>query len=256
MSRRIPPKHNSLTDTNTYNPTFYNLCSFSVGPDGPTGPTGIIGFTGITGDTGPTGETGPMGAGGTGPTGCTGVNFIGTGNTGIAGLVSYTGPTGVLGPTGPVNPIGLTYITSSPLTTTYCNISGCFSSTYKSYKLLLSNTHISGLRLLANSVAKASDYATSGLTNSYASGILTYRSINDSYVVLGGGSSTFPQGHNVDIDCPYVARKTSFITTGCGNAEGYSIGTVQADTSTLFDGIQIISNGTPTGNVVIYGYNR
>ena len=178
------------------------------GPQGNTGSTGTLGSTGLTGNTGPTGADSTV-SGPTGPTGPTGADSTITGptgsqgNTGPTGTVGITGATGSNGATGSTGATGLTGATgvagntgntgtaaaqnftllgsstpTSGTTVAFTSISGQDTLMLTWGRIASTNALKAGLNITFNtsssgysedSIARFSDYGTSGGLGSYAS---------------------------------------------------------------------------------------
>lgn len=165
---------------------------------------------------------------------------------------------------------GLVYITGgSQSGTTALNVDGCFTSTYRNYRLVLTGIQsgsASALRL---------NFRTNGSTNSASSYRYAFRGLRDNGVsgdTSSGGALQFTElgvyesvadtdlaSAVIDIMSPNVAT----VTTATCNAIGYEASVYQMrqggfvhNSASVFDGFRLSLSGTGNLTVVwqLYGY--
>jgi hypothetical protein len=245
-----------------------SLVTTGVGPTGPTGADSTVaGPTGLTGATGPTGATGATGPG------------VATGGA-TGQVLSKSSATNY--DTGWVTPVvvGLVPIIPASVTTTggsasinsttglitftgvtAVNINGAFSSTYNHYKIL----HVSSGASINTEVnmrmrASGTDYSTANQRSHVA-----YYQVSGSVTVIGSesrdnlligwsqGTANSLNSHSVDVLNPFNTTRTTYLSTHTSYVSGTAQGGVPTDTS--YDGFSLITGGTHSGTIKIYGYN-
>lgn len=148
------------------------------------------------------------------------------------------------------------------------NVDNCFSATYDNYKIIIENTARS-----ATSVEMTLRFRVGGATNStsnyaqmyvavwgFNTHQISYNAVGTSFGVLGNGSSATGLGSTFDVLTPNKSTKTTVTPIGSqnvasGNQSGYMNWQFFNDT-TVFDGFSLISTGTHTGTVRVYGYKN
>ena len=162
---------------------------------------------------------------------------------------------------------GLVYITQVNLTGSAVSVTSCFSSTYDSYRIVVSNlTNSAGAVFLQAQLL-------SGTTP--ANGANTYKSqrFNASGATLTGvaysdtSAQLVPFGmvanaQVIDVVAPALAKYTHFIALGTYDANT-STPVMEYEVSihgvaTAYDGIKLISasNNFASGKAIIYGYRQ
>jgi hypothetical protein len=89
---------------------------------------------------------------------------------------------------------------------------------------------------------------------------ISYNATGTSFDVSGNGSSSTGLGGTFDVLTPNKSTKTTLTPIGSqnvasGNQSGYINWQFFNDT-TVFDGFSLISGGTHTGSVSVYGYRK
>ena len=190
-----------------------------------------------------------------------------TRNAAASGAGDVTDLTAHLG--GIDNSIGLVKLTTGTLSGTSTNIVGCFSAAYNNYKLLLTNIEFSGGTgdLYFRALVNTTPYAGAGY-------YWTYRGLSSNGVsadnAAGGQtlgyagltSSANTRSHGVyDIFNPFATTVSTIFGSGSGLiiGTGYNVrnGGVSIDTTTSYNGLQLLTNAAPTftGSYTLYGYN-
>ena len=165
------------------------------------------------------------------------------------------------------NPEGLEIVASGSLSSTGTNISGCFSSTYDNYRIVLAfstapqNLYIR-MRTTSDETGSVYNYGRWYVRLSdAANGIIA--SGNDTKMIAAALNTGYSAGLIYDITSPYLARTTNIMsmpymetnpTTSSAYA-GWSTGSVL--TTTQYTGITLYPNtGTFTGEYRVYGYRN
>jgi hypothetical protein len=148
------------------------------------------------------------------------------------------------------------------------NVDNCFSATYDNYKIIVENTARS-----ATSVGMTFRFRVGGATNStsnyaqmyiavwgFNTTQISYNPTATSFDVSGNGSSSTGLTGTFDVLTPNKSTKTTLTPIGSqnvasGNQSGYINWQFFNDT-TVFDGFSLISGGTHTGSVSVYGYRK
>ena len=162
---------------------------------------------------------------------------------------------------------GLVYITGGALSGTATNFAGCFTSTYRNYRIEVTDlTQLVGwcaFRFLQGGTAIGANYyySLSGRTSSNAI-------VGDSgagVTFIGAGyvyqsTATGSMSCSYDIFSPQQAKVTfttgGYSTMNSGTSYNFYTGGAAYDGSAVFDGIQVLTTGAGSmdGNVRIYGY--
>ncbi len=163
---------------------------------------------------------------------------------------------------------GLVFIKSVALATATTNITSCFSSTYRNYRVIIDDVTPSAsislyIRFLTGTTPDTSTnygWAYTGILenntviNNASSGQnLAFTGINISFTgaSLAGGS--------LDMYNPQAAKQTIgnvIADTYESSNFGFRTGSFRLNTTNQYDGFQITTGGAPTvtGNVTVYGY--
>ena len=167
---------------------------------------------------------------------------------------------------------GLVYITSATASGTaqFINIASCFSSTYDSYRILVTSCGSAssavsvGFQMLngttpytaSNYSFAFAGYTTLGGSNNNGYNADTKASFINCYgAVMNGGAS---------FDChqPYLAKQTQFLghsTAVNSGLNGYDMrsGMMLVETATSYDGLRITTTGgNLSGTFTVYGYRK
>tara|TARA_R110000823_G_C15720281_1_gene478595 strand:- start:107 stop:691 length:585 start_codon:yes stop_codon:yes gene_type:complete len=164
---------------------------------------------------------------------------------------------------------GLTFVTSGTFTTSaLVNIDGCFTSTYRNYRVIVDITATTGAggQVIATQL-RASGTAASGANYNYARSGYSYAGAVQADVGTGGtyffinrsngsGSAGGASSTSVDYNAPQLAQPTWITGT---QADGLYQGTVGGyhDLSSAYDGFNIQTTTgatTITGIYRVYGY--
>jgi hypothetical protein len=164
--------------------------------------------------------------------------------------------------------IGLWKIASGPLSGAATNFQGCFTSSFRNYRIEISEVQQTvgwcGFRWLQGSTPIATNYfyALYGRTSGGAAvgdqgAAQTFGALGYAFQSTSGGSMSC----SYDIFNPQIAARSltnggySSLNAGGGTYNFYSGGATH-DSAGIFDGIQILTtgSGSQTGNVRIYGY--
>jgi len=164
---------------------------------------------------------------------------------------------------------GLVQVASGTLNAAATNFVGCFTPTYRNYRVVLDNVIPSAstdvyLRYLSGS--------TPNTTSSY---FYAYRAINSAGTSLDQSGAGINAGFIncrftgsgqsgsivMDIFDPQISARTQLVNNSQNLGTSVyisSFGGISFDASTVFDGFQINTLGAPTltGNVTIYGYRQ
>ena len=161
---------------------------------------------------------------------------------------------------------GLVYVAAGTLSlsTSYTNITGVFSSTYKQYRVMLNVTSRSvnpsrmDMRYIAGTTATTVNYYQMGIGSDYASNTTNYyqRSNNDAQFFFE--SSGFASTYVIDIFNANRAASTSHqgsVTVG-QQPYSYQIGGFNSP-ATAFTGFQLVaSSGTIVVEYQVFGYRE
>jgi hypothetical protein len=203
------------------------------GSTGPAGPQGPQGATGATGSQGPQGNTGPQGTtGAIGPQGPQGEE----GATGAAGPQGPQGPQGNNGPQGPAGPAGSANIsgtTNRLIKFTGANTGGISQITDDGTNIGIGTTSpITKLEVSESNPANTSSGIIQGISNNPAS------SFNDISALFG---------QNIIDDFYGIG------VTGEGGWIGVR-GSVYAEGSEFYTGVEGTASGSTGTQVGVYGY--
>ena len=165
-------------------------------------------------------------------------------------------------------PPALTKVTSGTFSgATTFNITNVFSSSFNHYRLILNNASSSAsFDLYARLLVDTTPFTTSAYYWAWR-GLVSNGTSGDSAAAATAGymglsntvGNAFGNG-SYDILNPFLTNVTSVlgIATGLTSGVGYSVrsGGFSVDTLTSYNGIQLLSNSTPTisGDYTIYGY--
>lgn len=148
------------------------------------------------------------------------------------------------------------------------SLNGCFSSTYDNYRILLNITSASASAILTMKM-RASGTDTSGTsyrsqlikaTTTSVSGAANVSGTDDWYVATTQSAFSEATFFSMDILSPNLAAYTKFHNQGgyydssTNPALEYNYGFLS--NSTQYDGFSIISSGTITGTIRVYGYKN
>lgn len=146
-------------------------------------------------------------------------------------------------------------------------VNGCFTSTYRNYRLiasdLQSNTGYPGINfyLRASGTNATTEYWNWGVRAVSSAGI-TQRGANATSameVLSGVGSGGKYQSISMDITTPQIASNTTIMSQATGFDSSSAMWQNQScfkNDSTSYDGFALLlSAGTFSGNIKIYGYN-
>jgi hypothetical protein len=159
---------------------------------------------------------------------------------------------------------GLTYISTTSLTSSGQNIAGAFSSTYTNYRIVLNEivtsaqNSILGFRLGASTVR--TDYKYGGQNLNLGSGVLDKDySAAATFGFLGytKGVDNDEVSYIFDLLGPQTATRKTWSTAWCnGQYSGQNCG-VDNNNAVQTDINFVVSSGTLTGGTVtIYGYRK
>ena len=160
---------------------------------------------------------------------------------------------------------GLTFIKSQVIGSGVqtVTVTGAFSATYNDYRIVVSNTTLSGggIAYMTINGSTGSTYASSGYSMSYTSATVTgdYTGATSSQGfglagALGTSSSTF----TVDIFSPFLATTTQTVSRYASNTVQSVWGGYDSNTSSSTDfTLDINSTFTYTGGTIyVYGYAK
>jgi hypothetical protein len=183
----------------------------------------------------------------------------------LVGPTGAVGVTGATGPTGSDASSGLTLINTTTFSAVASHsVNDVFSSTYDNYKILLRATCTSGgenllLRFRVGGVdaSGATDYKFQEIVgNNTVSGSRT----TASSAIIGNTANTATQinSASVDIFSPALATATSYQAFGISN---YLSGLLKLNggnhaVATAYDGFTILTGGSITGTVSVYGFKK
>jgi len=162
---------------------------------------------------------------------------------------------------------GLVYVTSTTATSgANISMNGCFSSTYRNYRVVISNLTTTGvaassIRLRSGTTDATTSYYYNGTYMSYTSATINgYAGSNVGTWDPGIVVDATMGGTSFDFFNPYVAFVTSFNSFGCdprtgGGGGRFSTGMHYANTS--YDGFTWFSGSTITNaTITVYGYRN
>jgi hypothetical protein len=152
--------------------------------------------------------------------------------------------------------------TATPTAVSSVSINDCFTSTYQNYRVVITQTAISGsadftLRLRAGGTDTTTNYV-SQLTESYTSSVVTTANpsgTDDWYI---GRDSDVAGTTTFDIFRPQTATRTDLMGSGVYLAPtavyvAQQYNNVQTST-TQFDGFTLLKDNSFTGTIRVYGY--
>lgn len=164
---------------------------------------------------------------------------------------------------------GLVYVTSGTLNAAATNFVGCFTSTYRNYRVVLDNV------IPSASTDVYLRYLSGSTPNTASSYFYAYRAINSAGTLLDQSGAGINAGFincrftgsgqrgNIVIDIfdPQISAQTQLVNNSQNLGSSVyisSFGGISFDATTVFDGFQINTLGAPTltGNVTIYGYRQ
>jgi hypothetical protein len=164
---------------------------------------------------------------------------------------------------------GLTYITEVSLSGSGQNIEGCFTSTYRDYRIIVSNGSLSAAtdfayQLLVGSTATTTGYwwAYTGLSGGGAAANQNGQNSNPCRTGASATGAGDSFGLVMDIYAPQVSSSFTFVTSQASNFQSDDFrarsGGGGINATTQFTGIKFLSAGgqTMTGTVRIYGYRQ
>jgi hypothetical protein len=144
------------------------------------------------------------------------------------------------------------------------SLNGCFNSTYDNYLLVFNSIVANGsvtvdLRLRASGTDSSASYSWGLVAVNQLAAAVDAGGSNATAFRLFNASSDKSGFSNLNINDPFKAERTLFngSLTGSfsGNAAGGANGGVHS-VATSYDGFTILSSGTITGTVSVYGYNN
>ena len=160
---------------------------------------------------------------------------------------------------------GLTLITTAtPSAVASVSINNCFTSTYDNYAILVVLTagsldnHDISMRLRASGTDATTNYGQLALQISAS--ITRFADVlgTDEWL-LGNYDKDFTGQYRVEISNPNKATFTNATITGTGNYNTdrtvWLSGSYQ-QSSTQFDGFTLLTSGTITGTIKVYGYQN
>ena len=162
-----------------------------------------------------------------------------------------------------INPTGLELVSSQTVSGSTVNVDNVFSSTYDSYKIVLENiSSVAGgaiyMKLRSSGSTTAGGYYSAIAYVQWNNTILGQGRSNstDGWYLSYSNGTAYPVGGTVDIYNPYKASTPcnfsfvgNFWDAGCSGG-GYHLSTTQ------WDGFSVISTGTTSGRIYVYGYRR
>jgi hypothetical protein len=174
------------------------------------------------------------------------VPIIPTGVTTVSGSASINTTTGVVTFTG----------------VTTVNVDGVFSAAYNHYKIL----HVSSGASINTEVnmrmrASGTNYATANQKTD----AIYYQGTGTTVTVAGGsardglligwsqGAANSMNAHSVEVFNPFNPTRTTYVSTHTSYVSGTAQGGIPTDSS--YTGFALITGGTHSGTIEIYGYN-
>ena len=159
---------------------------------------------------------------------------------------------------------GLTFIKSQTIGSGVqtVTVTGAFSATYNDYRIVVSNTTVSGggIAYLQINGSTGSTYASSGYSMSYTSATITgdYTGTVSTGFGIGGTLGTSSSTFTVDIFSPFLATTTQTVSRYASNTVQSVWGGYDSNTSSSTDfTIDINSTFTYTGGTIyVYGYAK
>jgi hypothetical protein len=159
---------------------------------------------------------------------------------------------------------GLTYISTTSLTSSGQNIAGAFSSTYTNYRIVLNeivtSATNSGLGFRLGSSTTRTEYKYGGQNVNIGSGVVTVdRDAASNYALLGYTKGV--DGTNVtfifDLIGPQTATRKMYSSQWSNGQYGGTLSGVDNLASAQTDINFMVTSGTLTGGTVtIYGYRK
>ena len=164
---------------------------------------------------------------------------------------------------------GLVYVTSVVATTgSTINISNCFTSTYDSYKIVISNFTANttvgfDMQLLASGTPATTGYYWMYANNSYAT-TTSYAQQGSStgtlFAVVCIADGAVAGGSSFELFNPNLANRTTIIYTRTDPRSGGGVGTGNGylNNATQYDGFRLTATGATISNcrVTVYGYRQ
>ena len=136
-----------------------------------------------------------------------------------------------------------------------------FTSTYDNYRLVVqvtgTTTAVLNIRFRVGGVDTSSSSYYVGQTYVGVKSALTFGSTNANLttsIPVGYTANGFRSGMSVDIHAPNLAQRTSTHGTTAGAWLAVNGGLL--DNATVYDGFTLITGGTITGTISLYGYSK
>ena len=161
---------------------------------------------------------------------------------------------------------GLVYVGGGPLATATTNFQGCFTSTYRNYRVVIDSYSVSAgswsyLRYLSGATPNATANYSSAGSGLSSNGSTNTRTANSTAGYLTyTDTAALATSMQFDISTPFLSQRTFLQGTAMSYQAAFAWSSpnffIEQNQITIFDGFQIISLGAPTltGNVAIYGY--
>ena len=165
----------------------------------------------------------------------------------------------VTGGSGSISSTGAISFTSA----TAISLNGCFTSTYKNYRIIINAKHASTTDLTFRVRASGTDLSSAGayiqgryyvgVTSSIAAG--SNNNTSDTSWTLNQFTTAAGQA-TMDIANPQATEVTTALTIVAGGYFQILGQSLATSNTTSYDGFTIISSGTMTGSVSVYGYRN
>ena len=163
---------------------------------------------------------------------------------------------------------GLVYITGGALSTSTTNFVGCFTSTYRDYRIVFDSITCNSTadvywQLLNGTTPASTDYswAVTGLTETNVNSNSSTTGFVVGYTGMSSNVATIvSMASSMDIYGPQLSQRTFATVAAAGYASAFfhRTGFSHHNVTTAYDGIRILTGAAPTlgGNVSIYGYRK
>lgn len=150
---------------------------------------------------------------------------------------------------------------------TSVSLNGVFSSTYKSYRIVIEDAtlttgsaQILSFKLRASGTDSSASYYYAGTSTNYNAGFANTadRGLNTTSW-YGTIIAVDPTGTSIDVFNPNLTKKTSYITFRSDSRTDGFVGSIGGyhDVASAYDGFTLLTSGTNIGSISIrvYGYN-
>jgi hypothetical protein len=157
---------------------------------------------------------------------------------------------------------GLTFIAKTVLTAaTQHNILNCFSTTYDHYTIkftsFLNVTTINMRFGTSGTPDTGSNYQNTGTYNDSSAVSSAFYNFNASSATLVNNASASSSGLFLDVSSPFLAAKTTFMSTAGVTLSGQTIGNLSrgvVNTTTSYTDLVLLSASDISGTISIYGF--